>query len=315
MNQEINGHNSHNGHSFPGVGNESEATFNFTDELDHEIVMHREAHFGGDFGVMFDYYMEDGIGVNPHFEIERIEYLAQIEKERGEDLAPLLLTGTEAERIAGTREAYRQLKEVYESNEPLPRLIADLILSEEEEFVEEIDAIIARGREIVPALIKIVRSDETYGTLFPGYGYAPYRAIICLGKIQDPEAIIPLFEALGRETVFGEEIIPHALSMIGEPAKQFLLKIIKSRPLTEDNVHSAFALTAFPNDEQVALAAFEQLQDPEVQDKPLLSVYLLCCCTGLEKTSYRDAFVAMAKDPSVPQELRSEIAKITADWK
>ena len=277
--------------------------------------MHREAHFGGDFGVMFDYYAEDHIGVNPTFEIERIEYLAQTEKERGEDLAPLLLTGTEAEKIAGAREAYRQLKKVYESNEPLPRLIADLILSEEEAATEEVDAIIARGREIVPALIKIIRSEETYDPLFPGYGYAPYRAIICLGKIQDSEAIVPLFESLGRESVFGEEIIPHALSMIGEPAKRFLLKIVKSRPLTEDNVNAAFALSAFPYDEQVALAAFEQLQDSEVREKPLLSVYVLCCCTGLEKTSYRAAFVAMAKDPSVPKELRSEIEKITAEWK
>ena len=299
MTDEINGHN---GHSFPGVGEEDEEeTYNFTDEIDHEILMHRDAHFGGDFRVMFDYYIEENIGVNPDFEIERIEYLVQIEKEREENLAPMLLTGTEAERIAGAREAYRQLKEVYENKEVLPRLIADLILSEEEESTEEIDAIIAQGREIVPALIKIIRSDETYDPLFPGYGYAPYRAIICLGKIQDPEAIVPLFEALGRETVFGEEIIPHALSMIGEPAKRFLLKLVKSRPLTEDNVHSAFALTAFPDDEQVALAAFEQLQDPEVRDKPLLSVYLLCCCTGLEKNSHRNDFVAMAKDPSFPQ--------------
>ncbi|NGX55683.1 MAG: hypothetical protein KR126chlam2_01322, partial [Chlamydiae bacterium] len=53
MNEEINGHN---GHSFLELGQEHEATYGFTDELDHEILMHREAHFGGDFGVMFDYY-------------------------------------------------------------------------------------------------------------------------------------------------------------------------------------------------------------------------------------------------------------------
>lgn len=291
--------------------------FSMTDELDHQILMHREAHFGGDFGVMLEYYAGDHIGVNPDFPIERIEYLAQIEKEQGEDLAPKLLSGAEAEKIAKSRAAYRAFKEIYaveEEKSLIPRLIADLVLSEDEQPQDEVAAIVEQGKAIVPALIEILRSDDSYDPLFPGYGYTPMLAMVCLGVLQDPEAIVPLFETLQREVLFGEEAVLQAFSQIGEPAKQFLLKQIKSRPITNDNVHAAFALAAFPKDTQVSIACFEQLQEGEVSSKPLLATYLLCNCLALKETSHRKAFMAMAQDSSVPKELRDEIAQVTASW-
>ncbi len=314
-----------NGHPYPGIDEDEEdeeigdevEDFSLTDELDHEILMHREAHFGGDFKVMLDYYLGDHIGVNPDFEIERIEYLAEIEHQLEKNLAPLLLSAQEAERIALARRAYRELKAVYEGDsrgEDIPRLIADLILSEEEEPEAEIEAVVAQGEKIVDVLLKMIASDNAYDPLFPGYGYAPYLAILCLGKIKSTKSIIPLFEMLGLETQFGEEVVLEAFAEIGLPAKRFLLKQIESRPLTGDNVNAAFALNAFPLDEEVSIAAFKQLQDPEVRESPLLSIYLLCSCEALKNTPYQKTFIALAQDPSLPRDLQREMQKMVLDW-
>lgn len=315
-----------NGHPYPGIYDEEEPyeedleeeeDISLTDELDHEILMHRDAHFGGDFKTMLDYYLSDHIGVNPDFEIERIQYLAEVEHQLGKNLAPVLLTGAEAERVAKARDAYRKLKTFYEFEEDAPEyshLIAELILSEEEEPDQIIDAIVDKGNGITQTLIDLLQMEDAYDPLYPGYGYAPYLAIICLGRIGNPKAIVPLFETLSKELHFSEEVIIEAFAEIGEPAKNFLLKSIIARPITHDNVHAAFALNAFPDDETVALAAFHQLQDPEVREKPLLSLYLLCCCDALRKTSERKAFIELTNDASLPKDLQREMQKMVLDW-
>lgn len=313
-----------NGFPYPGLSEhppqeerEDEKTHLFTEEVDHLILMHRDAHFGGDFNVMIKYYQDEGIGVHPELELERILYLAQIEKELGEDLAPLILTGPEAESVARARQAYTQLKDLYEITEeksPFPRLIADLILSEEEEPTAALEAVVSQGTRIVPELIALVKSDQAYDPLFPGYGHAPYLAMLALGKIKDPAAIIPLFESMGKEFIFDEMVILESLAQIGEPAKEFLLTTLKGRPITQDNTHAAFALTAFANDPQVAIASFEQLQEEEVQKIPLLRTYLLCNCETLKNTSHRESFIKMAENPALPSGLRKEIKDITQDW-
>lgn len=317
----------HNGHAYPGLHEEefdeeneesSELSSDLTDEIDHQILMHRDAHFGGDFKVMLDYYsLDTHIGIHPDFDFERIAYLADVEKEIGQDLAPLVLTGVEAESVAHSRRAYEKLKEIYsleEETNPIPRLLADLVLSEEEEPLQEIEAIVDESERIVPDLLALIKSDEMYDPLFPGYGYAPYLACMCLGKIGAAEAVVPLFEMLSRPIVFDELVILEALYEIGEAAKKFLINVVRSRPLTQDNSNAAFALTVFSNDLKVAVACLEQLQDPIVQDKPLLRVYLLSNCEALKGTNYRDALVKLSEDTQVPSDLRSEVQKLLEEW-
>ncbi|MCC5831963.1 MAG: hypothetical protein JJU12_02850 [Chlamydiales bacterium] len=318
-----------NGHPYPGLSSgESEEeepgyedeSYALTDEIDHEVLMHRDAHFGGDFDVMLAYYQEESVGIHPDFDIERISYLSEVEKQLGQDLAPLLLTGAEAEQVARARRAYEKLKEIYEIEEdqeksPFPRLIADLILSESEDPEEEIKAVVSHGTRLVPELLEIVKSDDAYNPLFPGYGYAPYLAIACLGKIKDPSSVIPLFETLGREMVFDEEIVLEALAEIGEPAKRFLLDIIKGRPITKDTINAAFALTVFANQSEVAIASFEQLQDHEVRERPLLRSYFLYNCEGIQGTPYEEALSKMVNDPELPSDFRKEIEEMLREWK
>ncbi len=312
-----------NGHRFPGEGEQAhvydDSSSELTDEMDHEVLMHRDAHFGGDFNVMLTYYLEENLGVQPDLDYERISYLAEVEKQLGQDLAPVVLSAAEAEKVARSRRAYEMLKEIYEMDEeeekyPFPRLIADLILTESEEPAEEIEAIVAQGTRIVPELLQIVRSEEAYDPLFPGYGYAPYLALVCLGHLKDPSSVIPLFETLGKEMVFDEEVVLEALAEIGDPAKEFLLNIIKGRPLTQDTVNGAFALTVFANQLEVSLACLEQLQDVEVRNNSLLMTYLLFNCESVQGTPHQETLTKMAQDASLPSDFREEIKSMIHDW-
>ena len=288
-----------------------------TDTLDHEILMHRDAHFGGQFDVMLDYYSEERVGCNPDFDLERIQYLAGVEKETGKNLAPLLLNASEAEAVAKARKAYQDFKKIYESNRPenrYPKLIADLILSEEEEPVAEMDSIIEEGAKIVPTLLSIIQSEEAYDPLFPGYGFAPYLAILCLGKIKDPSSIIPLFETISKETLFGEEASVAALIEIGDKAKDFLLELVASRPITQDNVTAAFVLSAFPPEERIAKVAFQQLKDPKVRENALFAAYVLASCEYLEEQEEKREFIQLAKDPHLSRDLKMDMERTIRAW-
>src|SRR5690348_4776893 len=113
-----------------------EEGFPLADEQSISILMHRECHFAGQFSLMLEYYHNDGVGRVEDFSIERIQELADYEEQIGTNIAPLLLTGPDAEKVAQVREIYRNLREIYEVKNPKsrhPLLIADLILSEEAE--------------------------------------------------------------------------------------------------------------------------------------------------------------------------------------
>lgn len=284
---------------------------------DQEILKHREVHFGGKFDVMLDYYINEGKGVNPEFDLERIHTLAKMEKEMKTDLAPQLLSGADAEKIADAKTAYKKLRSLYEKPRPETKnmvLIADLILSEELEAENEIEAIVKEKNAIVPALIELLKSEEFYDPLFPGYGMAPSLAAKCLGMIGDKRAIISLFEAMGQGDFFDEDNALAALRAIGTPAKEFLLKVVRGRPLNEDNERAAIALIAFKDDEDVGQVALEMLQEAQVlQDIPL-ATYLILACEGLRDPESRKTFQALANDPKIAKILAQDIQAVTKTW-
>lgn len=288
-----------------------------TEEIDHEILKHRDAHFAGDFKVMHDYYQEERMQQHPEIELERIEYLAQVEAELNQNLTELFLSQQEKEEIANALHAYGALKEIYldeKKGDLFSRLLADLILAEDEEATEEIEQVVAQGSKIVPALISLLESKEAYNSLFPGYGYAPYFAILCLGKIKDPAAIRPLFEALSQEALFDEQVILEALKNIGEPAKKYLLRQIASHPITKENINAAYALTLFTNDSEVAKIAFEALQDPSVCASTLFSTYLIFNLEALKHTPLKEEVIIWSKAAPLSPSLHKELQEIVADW-
>lgn len=286
--------------------------------IDNAILMHRDAHFGGDFDVMLDYYGKEGKGISKDFDIERIQELAHLQKSSGKDLAPLMLSGAEAEKVASARKAYQDLRELCENKNAkvsIPRLIAELILAESEETPQAVQAVVAEKTAIVPALIDLMRSEEFHDPLFPGYGEAPALAAKCLGMIGDKRAIISLFESIGEEDFFNEDIIFDALKAIGNPAKEFLLRVLHGRPITGDNDRAAVALLEFKDDSEVSSACLKMLQEIDLKKYTPLATYLVLACEGLSTAQERQTLLELAQKPSTPQSLRLDIDTLNHIWK
>lgn len=288
------------------------------DNIDNEILMHRDSHFGGKFSFMIDYYTQEGKGTLDEIGLDRILFLANLEEKSGQNLAPLLLSGREASKVAKAKDAYKKLRDLYDSDKQelkYAKLLSDLILSEEDYPEKEINAIVEAGSIMILPLVELLNSDDLLDPLFPGYGFAPELAAVCLGKIKDPKAIEPLFSALGKEGFFMEESILEALKRIGTASKEFLMKRIESRPITIDNEKAALALTYFSDDEEAAKLAFKELQDPLNRKKPSLATYLIFASEGLKDPSDQKKFKALAKDTDfLPPSLLNEMKMIIEQW-
>lgn len=297
--------------------NDFNEEFPLLDAIDQEILKHRDVHFGGLFSMMIDYYKKEGRGVQPDFNLMRIEQLADIEEKMKINLAGLFLQANDAIQVAEAREAYKALRDIYEVKKTTsthPRLIADLILTEDEEALAEIAAIVLEKEKIVPSLIELLKSEKFHNPLFPGYGLTPQLAVICLEKIGDKRALITLFEALGEGDFFADEQVIRALHAIGEPARDFLLRVLAGRPITQDNEKAAIALISFKDDEKVANFCFDLLQQPDVQKDPCLPTYLALASAGLRDEAKKKAFKAISTDPSTPRLLREDMKGIISSW-
>lgn len=284
---------------------------------DVNILMHRDAHFSGNFQMMLDYYAACGIGVLEEVDLQQIEALAEMERKTGHNLAAVILEGADAEKVARAKEMYKNFRDLYDSDKPearIPTLIADLILSEEETPEKEIQAIVDEKETIVPALIEIIKSEELHDPLFPGYGRAPELAAQCLGRIGDKRAIASLFESVHENEFFEEDISLQALKRIGAPAKEFLLNVLKSKPINIDNERAAIALIEFEQDQEIARSCFSLLQDPAVLSHIPFSTYLVLACSGLKDTPFEKGFREMAENPKVPSMLRQDMKAIISGW-
>lgn len=285
--------------------------------IDNAILMHRDVHFGGDFNTMLEYYKQEGKGVNKEFDITRIEELYQMEKVSERNLSLLLLSGAEAEKISLAKETYQKLRDLYEIHNPknrYPRLIADLILAEEEESAAAIEAIVAEKGAIVPELVNLLRNEDFYDPLFPGYGQAPSLAAECLGRIGDKRAIISLFETIGSSDFFNEDNVLNALYSIGKPSKDFLLKVLHARPLTGDNEQAAIALIKFKDDLDVSSACLKMLHEIDLNKNTPLAIYLVLACEGLSSESQRKELLELAEKPTTPRMVRQDILTLSKIW-
>ncbi len=283
------------------------------DTVDMEILMHRDAHFGGSFEIMLEYYSQDGVGVMPDFDIEQIEHLQKIEIEHKQNLAETYLPDAAKDSVEESKRIYHQLREVYDQKGE--KLISDLILSEEHHPEKEIQALVNQGKDSVPALIHLISSRVFYDPLYPGYGRSPIFAAKCLGKIQDERAIPPLFEALGQENFFTDEEIILALASFGNRSKSFLIKRLKQEPLSKDNEYAAIALSGFPEDDEIAAAALEVLERGATLKRPLFASYLIFACSDLTKSSLQERFIRVSKMKALSKSIQDEMMVVIKNWK
>lgn len=291
--------------------------FSATNSDDHAILMHRDAHFSGNFDFMIDYYQQEGKGINKEFELQRIKELAAYEAATQENLSAKLLSGAEMEKISRAKKSYKTLRDLCEMAQPKdirPRLIADLILSEDEDPETEISTIVAARGAIVPLLIELLTSEDFADSLFPGYGLAPQLAARCLGKIGDKRAIISLFESIGQGDFFNEDCILEALEEIGLPAKEFLLKVVHGRPLNFDNERAAIALVHFRNDPVVAQTCLQMLLSKDTWQDLALATHLILACEGLTEEEDRQKLLSLVEDQKFPKMLIQDIKLLQKNW-
>ncbi|MBS0628199.1 MAG: hypothetical protein JSS09_08320, partial [Verrucomicrobia bacterium] len=192
--------------------------------------------------------------------------------------------------------------------------LALLILSEKEEPEEEIEDLCSLGKEAILPLLTLIKQEDFYNPLFPGYGLSPFHAAICLGKLKSKEAIIPLFEMLCKVDFFGELEIFSALASIGDPAKEFLLKVLKKNPITQENENAAIALSYFPKEPSIASACIDMLELPSIQAKPTLFTHLLFSCEDLFDPKLIERVLALLKLP-LPSDLKKEIEETSLSFK
>ncbi len=274
----------------------------FVEETDIEILMHKEVHFQGEFPVMLDYYYNEGKGIQEAFDIERIERLAFLEKQSPSPLKEILLTEEDLQKIEKAKEAYHKLQTATGTQKKL----ADLILSEEEHPEKLIEEVCALKEKVIPLLLRLLKEDDFYDPLFPGYGLAPILAGECLGVLKVKEAIIPLFEAIRKAEFFGEEPLISALFQIGDEAKDFLLTTLKKTPITQENENAAIALLPFQNDSFVKNTSLDLLELPETQNRPLFFTYLLLLVDSLDDSISIGRLEKLTK-LSLPPELQEEL--------
>ncbi|NBO24206.1 MAG: hypothetical protein EBU93_03100 [Chlamydiae bacterium] len=284
------------------------------DAIDLDILMHKDAHFGGNFSIMLEYYENDGIGVMPDFDIERIEELHKIEHSLQTSLSEQLLPLPAKQLVERSKKTYEELRAIYDQDVPsLAKAFSDLILSEEEYPEKEIEAILQYQEQAFQPSVHLLNSSDYYDPLFPGYGRMPIFAAEILQKLQDERAIPYLFAALGQENFFTDDAIIHALISFKEKGKYFLLKRLTHEPFTKENMHAITALTALEDDEEVAKVALMMLNHKALQDNENFLRYLIFACSGLKHEVDRMKFVDFQSSLK-SKILQSECQVIIKNW-
>jgi len=242
------------------------------DETDKEILMHRDAHFSSSFSAMIDYYRDpEAKGINENIGIERIIFLEKVQQGLKKDLAPILIGGRDAEKVAIAKKMYRELAEVSTASSPEGKL-AEALLSEKsvEESVEELLPIVANRPEM---LTPLACSEYFSDPLFPSYGTGAKLAVVLLGRLRYEKAIEPLFHLIGSFSDFSTETaVLHALRQMGEPVRTMAMKKAASLPLTKDNERAVLILMEFLPDEEITELFRHCLKIPG--DRDLFRSYL-----------------------------------------
>lgn len=266
-----------------------------TDDLTNLILMHRNAHFGGKFEFMIEYYENEGIGCCNDFDLSDIKKLAKLQFQMKQDLVLTTLSKIELEKIKNVLEIYkglRKLSTLSKNENSIPSLLANLILTEEETPTKEIEAL-SKNEKAFTYLLDLFQSEEFLDPLFPGYGRSPSHVATCLGKMKSEKAIMPLFGNLTADNFLHEEAIILALKEIGKPAFDFLINVLQNEPFTIDNERAAVCLTSFGENEAFATTSLKLLKNFQTLNYPNLVVHLILACLGLKDKKDIETFLEL----------------------
>ena len=215
---------------------------------------------------MLEYYLKDGVGVDDRISARAIEEYQKNEKP---------LTKKEAARVSRATEAYKKIQELYEAKSESGSALADLILSEEIE--PHYEAVLAHKEILLPRLVDLINDERFEDPLFPGYGLAPARAVKALTLIGGKKAMRAFFtKLLHVESGELQEEILSALESL-HPF-EFLMTVLRSRPIGIENQTAAMTLGAMRLDEKILKEVQEErarLQQEGCKDFILLQ-YLDC---------------------------------------
>jgi len=244
------------------------------DEADKLILMHRDVHFSSSFSAMKEYYLnENAKGICEDIDGERIAFLERVQNGLGKDIASILISGREAEKIAAAKKMYRELAEVSTSSSLEGKLAAALL---SEESVETLASVLLPDvKERAEVLIPLACSEFFRDPLFPSYGTGAKLALLLIGKLRYEKAVKPLFYQLGRlDTHSLEDAVLEALFQIGPPARDMAIAKVSSLPITEDNERAALILLKFLPDEEISTLFAKCLEIPQVKEHPSFRHYL-----------------------------------------
>lgn len=296
----------------------SSANLPLLDEGDALAVIERETHFGSNFSVMRDYYQNtQSPGIHPEISLEQIDRLAAFETAHKKDLVALL-SPSDIALIDEAKNAYAQLKQLYQiqSEQIIPaQRLADLILSEDEDPTEAIEALAALGEKALDPLLGLIEDERFYQSCFPGYGRAPELAAYCLKKLKHPRAISVLFHRIGKGDFFFEDVVLETLAAIGEPARQFLERKLTSTPITEENEKAAMSLVHFPPCEQLIERVIALLQDEAYRGNAVLLAHLVLIAIATEDSKKIAQLQQLRCDQSLPEIVRIDLSQLLANKK
>jgi hypothetical protein len=277
------------------------------DYEDMHVLMHKDAHFGGSFSVMLEYYQdEEAMGVQEELSIRRIQELQEVEETQGNNLSDKLLSPQDKAIVLRSFQAYNKLRTIAEKVSIDPssaQLISHLILAEKENPIREIQNLIDKGDEAVDDLISLIQNPDFWNPLFPSYGHAPLFAIEALASIKNPKSLESIFYCLKHADFFTEGLVIKAIRSFGDVAKNFLKEVLQSEPHSKDNLYAALCLQAF-NDPEISELCFKMLQEKNINHDTPLAQHLVL---NLENLKNKEALKEWHKSTPIPPQLSEEI--------
>lgn len=279
-----------------------------------EILSQCAVHFGGNLSVMLDYYAKEGKGCFPDYSLEQIAALMEQVKEFEGPQFDELLPEDAKEAIKKHQKLYQDLREVYEAKQkhPLARAIADLILTEEDDPQEEIQAVCSLGYPALEPLHDLLNSATFYDALAPGYGVAPALAARCLGEIKNETSLPILLAAVGHQSFSTDEAIIDAIRSFGDKARKFLHQSATRVPYNNLNLSAAMILSSLAPDQETGAIALALLENVDLRSHETFLSYLVLTLEGLEDEGLRKK--ALSLSPQLPKSVQEELSLIAKYW-